>query len=182
MRGTLLLSTSDSAFGHSKCPWCEHTFCPEEFAGDVKSLASYYHDLLTIEELLSHSAGQATQEMSLAIDNDLMSNRDSVSLGARVDSRSAAKPSRLKTYNWFECRHPGVLSLNKVEISARLVSCLTVGCRRCREFDGSSRLRYGFKPKCVLSLSGASVIEDAKGPQTLTNNAFLTSILQKLCK
>lgn len=80
---------------HSNSPGCRRTFCAEEFAGDVERLASYYHDLLTIEQLLSHSAGQATQEMSLAIDNDLMSNGYGVSRGTRVVSRSVAKPSRL---------------------------------------------------------------------------------------
>lgn len=59
-------------FRRSKSSKSKRTFCAKEFAGDIKSFASYYHDLLTVEQLLSHSAGQATQEMSLAIDNDLM--------------------------------------------------------------------------------------------------------------
>lgn len=47
------------------------TFCTEEFAGNVESLASDNNDLLAIEQLLGYSAGQATQEMPLAIDHDL---------------------------------------------------------------------------------------------------------------
>ena len=34
------------------------TFCAEEFAGYVKSLASYDHDLLSVEQLLGDSTGQ----------------------------------------------------------------------------------------------------------------------------
>lgn len=82
-------------FRRSKSSECQRTFCAKEFAGDVESFASYYHDLLTVEQLLSHSAGQATQEMSLAIDDDLMSNGYGVSRGTRLDSRSVGKPSRL---------------------------------------------------------------------------------------
>lgn len=48
-----------------------HTFCTEEFAGDVEGLAADYYDPLAIEQLLSDNAGQATQEMSFAIDHDL---------------------------------------------------------------------------------------------------------------
>ena len=81
MRGTLLLGRDISApnIPHAVYPGCQRTFCAEECAGNVKSLASYYHDLLTIEQLLSHSAGQATQEMSLAIDNDLVFKKLAVS-------------------------------------------------------------------------------------------------------
>jgi hypothetical protein len=43
----------------------------EEFAGDVEGFTSNDDNLLTVEQLLSHNAGQATQEVSLAVDNDL---------------------------------------------------------------------------------------------------------------
>lgn len=49
----------------------ERTLRPKEFPRDVQSLASDNHDLLTVEQLLGHSAGQAAQEMSLAINDDL---------------------------------------------------------------------------------------------------------------
>lgn len=47
------------------------TFCTEELPRDVKCFASNDYDFLTVEQLLSHNAGQATEEMSLAIDHDL---------------------------------------------------------------------------------------------------------------
>ena len=56
------------------CCWFARTrptLRPEELARDVESFAAHYHDLLTIKQLLSHGAGQATEEVSFAIDNDL---------------------------------------------------------------------------------------------------------------
>ena len=50
----------------------ERTFCTEEFSRNVESLASHDHDLLTVEQLLGHGTGQATQEMPLTIDDDLI--------------------------------------------------------------------------------------------------------------
>lgn len=47
------------------------TLGAEEFAGDVQGLSSNDDDLLTVEQLLGDDAGQATQEVSLAVDNDL---------------------------------------------------------------------------------------------------------------
>lgn len=49
----------------------EHTFCAEEFAGDVESFAADQYDLLTIEQLLCYNTGEATQEMSFPIDHNL---------------------------------------------------------------------------------------------------------------
>lgn len=54
------------------------TLCAEELAGDVEGLTSHNDDLLAVEQLLGDSAGQATQEVSLAVDDDLFKN-DSVS-------------------------------------------------------------------------------------------------------
>jgi len=45
-------------------------FVAEELAGDVEGLASHNNNLLTVEKLLGYRGGQATKEMSLAIDND----------------------------------------------------------------------------------------------------------------
>lgn len=56
---------------HTTADRCRRTFRSEEFARDVESFASHYHDLLTVEQLLGHGAGQAAQEMSLAINDDL---------------------------------------------------------------------------------------------------------------
>lgn len=47
------------------------TLSAEELAGDVELLASHDNDLLSVEELLGHGRGQATKEMTLAIDDNL---------------------------------------------------------------------------------------------------------------
>lgn len=57
---------------------CERTLRAEELAGDVEGLTSHNDDLLAVEQLLGNSAGQATQEVSLAVDDDLY-KRHSVS-------------------------------------------------------------------------------------------------------
>lgn len=48
-----------------------HTFGTEEFAGDVEGFTSDNDDLLSVEKLLGHGAGEATKEVSLAVDDDL---------------------------------------------------------------------------------------------------------------
>lgn len=48
-----------------------HTLRTEELAGDVESLRSDDDDLLAAEQLLGHNAGQATQKVPLAVDDDL---------------------------------------------------------------------------------------------------------------
>lgn len=47
------------------------TLCAEELSGDVDGLAADDDDLLAIEELLGDGAGKATEEMALAVDDDL---------------------------------------------------------------------------------------------------------------
>lgn len=49
----------------------ERTLRAEELAGDVESLAADNGDLLTAEELLGDNAGQTTEQMALAINDDL---------------------------------------------------------------------------------------------------------------
>jgi len=94
-----------------------HTLRPEELAGDVESFAADYHDLLTIEQLLSHGAGQATKEVPFAIDNSL-----STTVEAQVSfplscfliyARSFVATGRgiVATYDWIKGRHPGLLLL-----------------------------------------------------------------------
>lgn len=56
----------------------KRTLRAEEFAGDVELLAPDDDDLLAIEQLLGHSASQATEQMSLAVDNDLFQHSRSV--------------------------------------------------------------------------------------------------------
>ena len=47
------------------------TLGAEELARDVESLTSHDDDLLAVEQLLGNSAGQATKEVSLAVNDDL---------------------------------------------------------------------------------------------------------------
>ena len=49
-----------------------HTLSTEEFARDVEGFASYNDDLLAFEELLRDCAGKTTEQVSLAVNNDLM--------------------------------------------------------------------------------------------------------------
>lgn len=51
----------------------ERTLRAEELAGDVEGLTSHNDDLLAVEQLLGDSAGQATKEVSFAVDDDLYS-------------------------------------------------------------------------------------------------------------
>lgn len=49
----------------------ERTFSTEEFAGDVQCLASDNDDFLAVEKLLCDCTGQATKQVSLAVNNNL---------------------------------------------------------------------------------------------------------------
>lgn len=55
----------------------ERTLRAEELAGDVEGLTSHNDDLLTVEQLLGDSAGQTTEEVSFAVDDDLFPNNSS---------------------------------------------------------------------------------------------------------
>lgn len=45
------------------------TLGAEELAGDVEGLASHNNDLLAVEELLGDGAGEATEQVALAVDD-----------------------------------------------------------------------------------------------------------------
>ena len=47
----------------------KRTLRAEELAGDVKSLTSHDDDLLAVEELLGDGAGEATEQVALAVDD-----------------------------------------------------------------------------------------------------------------
>lgn len=49
--------------------WSRRTFRAEELPRDVEGFAAHHNDLLTIEQLLSDRAGQATEQMALAVDD-----------------------------------------------------------------------------------------------------------------
>lgn len=63
-----------------KCRGVERTLRAEELAGDVEGLTSHNDDLLAVEQLLGDGAGQATKEMSLAVDDDLFQAIQSANL------------------------------------------------------------------------------------------------------
>jgi hypothetical protein len=49
----------------------ERTLSAEELAGDVEGFAADDNDLLAVEELLGHSRGETTEEVALAVDDNL---------------------------------------------------------------------------------------------------------------
>ena len=49
----------------------KRTLRTEELARDVEGFTSHDDDLLAVKQLLCNSAGQATKEVSLAVDDDL---------------------------------------------------------------------------------------------------------------
>jgi hypothetical protein len=91
-RGTLLYSTPKSVMlsqyaifanrlqlllcPRSRVINSERTLRTEELSRDVQGLTSHNDDLLTIEQLLSHSRGQTTKEVALAIDRDLFKHHN----------------------------------------------------------------------------------------------------------
>jgi hypothetical protein len=54
----------------------KRTLRAEELARDVEGFASNDDNLLAVEQLLGHDAGQATEKVSLAIDNNLESENE----------------------------------------------------------------------------------------------------------
>ena len=53
----------------------ERTLSTEEFARDVEGLASDHDDLLAVEELFCDCAGETTEQVSLAVDDNLIRTR-----------------------------------------------------------------------------------------------------------
>jgi len=62
----------------------KRTLRTEELSRDVQGLASHNDDLLAIEQLLSNSACQPTEEMTLAIDRDLSQTIESAPITQRA--------------------------------------------------------------------------------------------------
>jgi hypothetical protein len=53
-----------------------HTLCAEELSRDVEGFASNNDNLLSVQQLFGDSASQTTEEVSLAVDNDLFKKSD----------------------------------------------------------------------------------------------------------
>lgn len=51
------------------------TLAAEELARDVKGLGADDNNLLTVEELLSHDTGEAAEEVTFAVNDDLRRKR-----------------------------------------------------------------------------------------------------------
>jgi len=51
-----------------------HTFCAKELPRDVERLAADHHDLLTIQQLFGNNAGQATEKVTFAVNDNLKSD------------------------------------------------------------------------------------------------------------
>lgn len=94
----------------------ERTLRTEELSRDVQGLTSHNDDLLTIEQLLSHSRGQTTKEVALAIDRDLFRHHNQHSSSRYPQSWAQEKLLHLltgsqvcsavrETYDWLEGRH-----------------------------------------------------------------------------
>lgn len=73
----------------------QRTLSAEELSRDVEGLAADHNDLLAVQELLGHDAGEAAKEMALAIDDDLFEKTVSALLASKHSSPSATPPVRL---------------------------------------------------------------------------------------
>ena len=116
------------------------TLRTEELAGDVESLRSNDHDLLAAEQLLGHNAGQATQKVPLAVDDDLrQSNCQPHAPNTMNEKRFRTDESMGtgrglfawtgSTYDWLEsCGHPALVSgVSNSKISSKTKSRLLLG-------------------------------------------------------
>lgn len=86
------------------------TLRAEELARDVEGFTSHDDDLLAIQQLLGDSAGQATKEVSLAVNHDLSLVSDRLICGKRAVVQWSRCDWRGETYNWLEGGHPALLS------------------------------------------------------------------------
>lgn len=78
----------------------QRTLSAEELAGDVEGLASHDNDLLAVEELLGDCAGEATEQVTLAVNDNLQEASVGFS-SPGADSCECQGP----TYDWLEGRH-----------------------------------------------------------------------------
>ena len=70
------------------------TLCSEEFARDVESLAAYNDYLLAIKELLRDGTGQTTQQMSLAVNDNLVDRSQFCPRGSKCWNRDLRQARR----------------------------------------------------------------------------------------
>jgi hypothetical protein len=65
--------------------WIRRTFCSEELSRDVDGFATDDNDLLPVQQLLGYCASQTTQQVSLAIDHNLLMEASAGDLGRELD-------------------------------------------------------------------------------------------------
>jgi hypothetical protein len=98
----------------------KRTLRAEELAGDVEGLTSHNDDLLAVQQLLGDGAGEATEQVALAVDDldMVLASSSSFQYRGTVGRRKSARDSSYgvattaaivdpgRTYNdGFECRH-----------------------------------------------------------------------------
>ena len=98
----------------------KRTLGAEELSRDVEGLAADDDNLLAVQELLGDSAGQTTEQMSLAVNDDLYCPRCQpfaldchlsflplvrVLLLSLVHFFIAPREGRVSTYDWLKFRH-----------------------------------------------------------------------------
>jgi hypothetical protein len=89
--------------------WEARTLRAEKFAGDVESLAADNNDLLAVEELLGDDAGEATEEVALAVDDDLvvgMLAAGLISPESQALHRNCRVQCRLSQCHFVGCARP----------------------------------------------------------------------------
>lgn len=74
---------------------CGRTLRAEELAGDVESLAAHNDDLLAVQQLLGDSAGQAAEQMALAV------NAVAIMLAKRIPGVCARLQNVARRPSWF---------------------------------------------------------------------------------
>lgn len=98
------------------------TLSAEEFARDVEGFTSHYNNLLAIEQLLGHNAGQATKEVSLAVDDDLYPRQESSQFfEALIENMRIPTRQRGKTHHWLEGGHRALSPVHS-QVSSKAMS------------------------------------------------------------
>ncbi|KAL2363957.1 hypothetical protein RJZ56_003111 [Blastomyces dermatitidis] len=94
------------------------TLSAEEFARDVEGFTSHNDNLLAVEQLLGHNAGQATKEMSLAVDDDLYPSQESSQFFSALIIENAKSQVRNKdlTHHWLESGHRALSPVHEANI------------------------------------------------------------------
>jgi len=109
------------------------TLCAEELAGDVQGLAAHNDDLLAVEQLLGDGAGEATEQVPLAVDDlNHKSARGSCACAILVRARRGIGDvdRDCQFGNCVSCtRKVRTITGSKVDILSNPGVCWVVSCR-----------------------------------------------------